>query len=372
MNKLTHCSEEIARFHGVTVEEYIDGFSIDNTEMAMVHPDELEEFGALIADAHANAKSYDTVYRALPPDGKVRYIREVGQPIFDNAGKFVRMIGSAQDITEQKRIEESLKESEAVFEQAARMAHLGHWVFDEKLNRLTTCSEEIGRIHGVTAEDYLAGFAIDGVEMGLVHPDDRAAFGALVADVHANAKSYDTVYRAMQPDGTIRHVREVGQPIFDESGEFVRMIGSAQDITERKEAEEELARKEAQLRAALDNMPGGMFMVDENLVIQVYNEQYKEMYDFPDETVREGVSLAEAVRARAERGDYGPGDPEELIEQRVQGYIERMTLRHEEELPNGRIIELLRTPVEGGGGVGIATDITERKRAEQELASVRP
>jgi PAS domain S-box-containing protein len=102
-------------------------------------------------------------------------------------------------------------------------------------------------------------------------------------------------------------------------------------------------------------------------MIQVYNEQYKEMYDFPDETVREGVSLAEAVRARAERGDFGPGDPEELIEQRVQGYIERMTLRHEEELPNGRVIELLRTPVEGGGVVGIATDITDRKLAETAL-----
>ena len=114
-------------------------------------------------------------------------------------------------------------------------------------------------------------------------------------------------------------------------------------------------------------MPGGMFMIDENLVIQVYNEQYKEMYDFPDATVREGVSLAEAVRARAERGDYGPGDPEELVEQRMQGYVERMTLRHEEVLPNGRVIELLRTPVEGGGIVGITTDITERKAAEEAI-----
>jgi PAS domain-containing protein len=79
--------------------------------------------------------------------------------------------------------------------------------------------------------------------------------------------------------------------------------GSFTDVTPRKEAEEELARKEAQLRIAMDNMPGGMFMVDENLVIQVFNEQYKEMYDYPDAAVREGVSLAEAVRVRAERGD---------------------------------------------------------------------
>ena len=499
-NKLTHCSEEIASFFGLTVEEYIAGFSIDVAEMALVHPDDRDEFGALIADAHANANSYDTVFRALPPDGKVRYIREVGQPIFDNAGKFVRMIGSAQDITEQKQIEASLTESEAVFGQAARMAHLGHWVFDEKLGRLTTCSEEVARIHGLTVEDYLAGFTINDPEMELVHPDEREEFIALIVDVHANAKSYDTVYRSLRPDGAVLHVREVGQPIFDDAGTFVRMIGSAQDITKQKQAEEalkeskalfeqagrmahlghwaydeienrvthcseetarihgltvdeymerfsqgdtelmlvhpddrqdlddlledaqqnatgydtdyrivlpdggvrhirevgdpvfddtgtlvrtigmvqditerktweeDLARKEVQLRIAMDNMPGGMFMVDEQLKIQVFNNQYAEIYEFPDDAIRVGGSLSDAVKFRAERGDYGAGDPEELVEQRMQSYIERMTLRHEEELPNGRIIELLRTPVEGGGVVGIATDITERKEADEELA----
>ena len=143
------------------------------------------------------------------------------------------------------------------------------------------------------------------------------------------------------------------------------------DITQLKLAQEEIARKEAQLRIALDNMPGGMFMVDEDLVIRVYNQQYKEMYDLPDTAVREGISLAEAVRVRAERGDYGPGDPEELIEQRMQGYFGGKTMRHEERLPNGRVIELLRTPAEGGGFVGIATEISERKRAAAALVESR-
>ena len=142
----------------------------------------------------------------------------------------------------------------------------------------------------------------------------------------------------------------------------------AREVAERKEAEAELAEKEAQLRIAMDNMPGGMFMVDENLVVQVHNQQYQEMYDFPDGVVRIGASLEEALRVRAERGDYGPGDPEELVEQRMLSYFERMTLRNEERLPNGRIIELLRRPVEGSGVVGIATDITERKLAESALA----
>ena len=138
-------------------------------------------------------------------------------------------------------------------------------------------------------------------------------------------------------------------------------VSTQTDVTDLKRAEEIIAEKEAQLRVALDHMPGGMFMVDEDLKLQVYNDQYKEMYGLPEHIV-EGSSLIDAVRILAERGDYGPGDPAELVEQRMQGYIERMTLRHEERLPNGRVIELFRTPVEGGGVVGIATDITERKR----------
>ena len=144
------------------------------------------------------------------------------------------------DITERKRAEEELRESEAHFVQAARMARLGHWAYDETTNGLTHCSEELARIHGVTVEEFFVGFSIKADEMALIHPDDREEFGALIADMHANAKSYDAVYRALRPDGTIRHVREVGQPIFDDAGAFVRMIGTSQDITERKNWEEEL------------------------------------------------------------------------------------------------------------------------------------
>ena len=129
-----------------------------------------------------------------------------------------------------------------------------------------------------------------------------------------------------------------------------RAAATAEGGTELKRREQELAEKEAQLRITLDNMPGGMFMVDEDLKLQVYNDQYKEMYGLPEHIV-EGSSLIDAVRILAERGDYGPGDPAELVEQRMQGYIERMTLRHEERLPNGRVIELFRAPVEGGGVV---------------------
>ena len=492
--RVTHCSEETARIHGLTVDEYKNSFSHGDTELMLVHPDDRQELGDIVENAYGDGKGYDTEYRIVRPDGAVRHVREVGEPVLDDSGTLVRTIGMVQDITERKETEDALRESQSLYLQAGRMAQFGHWIYDSAADRLVFCSEEVARMHGVSVDEIKS--IIDSTEgsIGRVHPDDQEDYARAMRESEDRIEPYDLEIKIVRPDGAVRYLREMGEPVVDDNGSVVRYYGTIQDITERKNSEEELARKEAQLRIALDNMPGGilmidednkivvfndqirelfdlpegvlvvggpvetsvryqaergdfgegdvddlveqvragfssgeptkyerrlftgrvveisvaptpdggevavytditerkraeeelarkeaqlrvtldnmpggMFMIDENLVIQVYNEQYKEMYDFPDATVREGVSLAEAVRARAERGDYGPGDPEELVEQRMQGYVERMTLRHEEVLPNGRVIELLRTPVEGGGIVGITTDITERKAAEQKL-----
>ena len=130
---------------------------------------------------------------------------------------------------------------------------------------------------------------------------------------------------------------------------------------------EELTTKERQFRTALDSMPGGMFMVDENLNFQVFNNQYKEHFGLPDDVLQVGGSLSAVIRFLAERGVYGPGDVDELIEQRLKGYTGRATERIEEALPDGRVIELERSPTDEGGTVVVSTVITERKRAEEEL-----
>ncbi len=84
------------------------------------------------------------------------------------------------------------------------------------------------------------------------------------------------------------------------------------DITERKRAEAELAEKEAQLRVALDNMPGGMMFADRDLNYVFFNAQYSELYEFPDGLVKVGGSAYDELRYQAERGDFGPGSKDEL------------------------------------------------------------
>ncbi len=163
-----------------------------------------------------------------------------------------------------------------------------------------------------------------------------------------------------RPDG--RHIEVRGDPI-PGSG----FVSTYADVTERKRAEDELASKQTQLQIALENMPGGMFMVDEKLEIQVINEQYAQIYDIPAELAQVGASLAGMIRARAERGDYGLDDIEILIEKRLLGYADKASLHAQERLPDGRTIELFHKPIADGGAVAVATDITERKQAEDIL-----
>jgi serine phosphatase RsbU (regulator of sigma subunit)/PAS domain-containing protein len=146
-------------------------------------------------------------------------------------------------------------------------------------------------------------------------------------------------------------------------GEMMQEIKRHRDNLEKL-----VAKRTAQLQIALDNMPGGMFMVGADLAIQVSNDQFPEIYGLPRDLFQEGCSLRDAVRFRAERGDYGLGAVDELVEKRLRGYTDREPLRLEERGPEGRVVEFFRSPTEDGGTVAVVIDISERKRAEEALA----
>jgi len=140
------------------------------------------------------------------------------------------------------------------------------------------------------------------------------------------------------------------------------------EITERKRAEEELTEKEAQLRVALDNMAGGMMLLDRDLNYVLFNSQYCELYEYPDGLVRVGGSLRDVIRFQAERGDYGPGDKHDIIEQMLAIYRRHEAVSRERVIAgSGRTLQIYIAPTPEGGYVNIVTDITERKRGEEEL-----
>jgi class 3 adenylate cyclase/PAS domain-containing protein len=139
------------------------------------------------------------------------------------------------------------------------------------------------------------------------------------------------------------------------------------DVTEQKRIEQDLARKEAELHVALDNMPGALIYTDESLNIVFCNDRFKEMYIVPQELLQAGRPYAGFLRYLAENGYYGEGDVEALVARRVESLRNPSGKSFEDHAPDGRWFRILRRSVAGGGTVTVMTDVSEQKAAERDL-----
>ncbi len=139
------------------------------------------------------------------------------------------------------------------------------------------------------------------------------------------------------------------------------------DITEQKQAEQDLANSEAQLHVALDNMPGALVHTDGDLRIVVCNARFKELYIVPQDLLQPGRPYVDFLQYLAANGYYGNGDVEALVAGRVDSLRNPSGVSFEDHTPDGRWYRILRHRVDGGGAVTVMTDITEQKQAERDL-----
>ena len=139
------------------------------------------------------------------------------------------------------------------------------------------------------------------------------------------------------------------------------------DITDQKQAEQDVVEKEAQLHVVLDNMPGALMYTDEHLNIVFANDRFREMYIVPEELLQPGRSYVEFLRYLAENGYYGDGDADALVARRVESLRNPSGKSFEDHSPDGRWFRVLRRRVTGGGTVTVMTDVTEQKQAERDL-----
>lgn len=206
---------------------------------------------ALRKEAHAHLERrrqglrehYD--FRFRRKDGTDLWTIISANPILDPDGRYTGALKMVADITERKRAESRVRESERTLAEAQQIAHLGNWRWDIPTGRLVW-SNEMYRIYGVDPQQFNTTYD---AYLDRVHPDDRELVRQLMDLAYEDHAPFAFEHRLLRSDGTLRVVYAQGRVVLDPAGLPSYMIGTALDITERKQIETELEKSREQLRA---------------------------------------------------------------------------------------------------------------------------
>lgn len=143
-----------------------------------------------------------------------------------------------------------------------------------------------------------------------------------------------------------------------------KIWSSVEDISLSQMAKE-LLEKTNFLEAMFENMVDGISVTDAELNVVAYNQPFLKLLNIPAEQFQPGASFESFIRYFAEKGEYGPGEVEEQVRERVEKAKLFMPLKFERTTLEGRVMEIHRQPMKGGGFVTRQSDITERKAAER-------
>ena len=334
---------------------------IDFALNQMINPEGFVEKNAEIALC-PEIHSYDNVELK---DGRV-YERYSHPQILD--GKVIGRVVSFRDITERKRVENTLRQSQANLAAAQRITHFGSWEVElTDLRRLnnnkTSWSDEVYRIFGyepgqfeVSINDFFNS----------VHPTERSTVRRAFLEAVSYRQNLNIEYRIVLPHGSVRIHHGQAEVLYEEkSGKPLKFIGTVQDVTERRQAEDKIRESKEWLQAVFDASRDGIVIEDDGKI--VYTNKFFAQF-FGHETPEElfGQSILQLLP---------PDEAKRLLEygeRRLLGEQVSSLYQFTGKRKDGTLVEVegaVSTVVISGKKYVMTAvrDISERKRAEEAL-----
>ncbi|MBN1545365.1 MAG: PAS domain S-box protein, partial [Syntrophaceae bacterium] len=265
------------------------------------------------------------------------------------------------DISRQKKIEKSLRESESNLKEAQSIARLGRWELDFSQQRLQW-SDTIFDIFEIDAQEFGASYE---AFLAAIHPEDRVMVDHAYSEALAGGKAYAIEHRLLMKDGRIKWVHEACRTEYDGHGKPVRSVGIVQDITERKRAEEALRSSEEYQRTMIATSPMAIFSIDPAGKVATWNASAEKMFGWSaGETIGRPLPIVpedkkdEFDELRKILMEGGSFSNLQLVRQRKDGTLFDCSLSTAPIFNDaGRLI----------GIMSILEDITERKQVEEAL-----
>jgi len=360
----TYLSESLYKI--LEIERIPEGVEKFEYYLSLIHPDDRETAYAYFTNIQEIGKNAFE-HKLITPLGKLKYIKVLkGELLKDEEGNLKRIIGVLQDITEAKQSEKKIKLSQAELVEAQLIAKLGNWNWDITLNKVTW-SEEINNIFEIESdtvnENSIVKFLVK-----YAHPGDRHILKQHLKDISGiTSTSYE--YRIITPRGNVKYISIiVGKLLRRDDGTVRKVIGTIQDITDRKQAEMEYQRSENKYKLVLETIKMPAISIDKKGNIIFCNRQMAQVLGYTQDEMM-GLNWLERFVPERER--------EELYQAFINNsfkaqFISSVICRNGEE----RIVSWQNTVSYDDYGkikeiTGIGEDITDRQKATQALISAK-
>ena len=297
-------------------------------------------------------------------DGEERFYEESGEPRFGPQGEFLGYRGIGRDVTERKRAEAHLRESEARFRALTELSSDWYWEQDENL-RFTYLSSQANALTGYSGESSLGKTRWELANMAPL----SCSWAEHQAVLEARQPFRDLEVRRVGPDGTIRYLSLSGAPMFDAQGEFRGYRGIGRNITARKQAEQALRESEARKSAMFETALDCIVSIDHEGQVVEFNLAAERTFGYRRAEAL-GKELAELIIPPRLRAQHRQGLARYL--KSGQGAV----LGRRTEMPAVRAdgsefaVELSVTRIATEGAplfTAYLRDITERKRIDEAL-----
>jgi PAS domain S-box-containing protein len=358
--RITSITPSVEKLLGFKPEEMINR-RVD--ELSLFSPSALAMAAANTLRVLAGESVSNTIYEVTAKDGSTKFGEITASPI-QHDGVVVGMIAVARDITERRRIEDQMRQNEYFLLKSQEVAHMGSYTFEARTG-LWSSSSALDKIFGIDTT-----YAKDiGGWLDIIHPDDRADMSRYLTEhviKHKNAfkKQYRIISRS---DSQVRWVYGLGELIFDDAGNTTRMIGTIQDITERKRMEEDIVKSELKYRTIVENSQEGIFQTSPHDSQTTVNHAFSTMlgYDSPEECAKTIMNIAEQVYV--DSSEYCKVLEIIRREGSIRGYETEFYRKDKSRIWVNMSVSAVR---DSEGGLmyyhGIVEDITPKKKLEQE------